>query len=303
MRWGHTRASLINFVIPGASLLLIPFSTILFSRSRPISGQISQLPNLFLPVSIIVPTLNNAGSLRRALESAVNQSLRNIEIVVVDDGSDDSSVAIAVEMHRADPRVRVFRHRASVGLNIARISAVENARGDYILSLDPNGELRPYIAEDAVHFALLHDADVIEFDALRVCERSVKLSSFLKSPSALSTGDYLVELFGNQKLNWNMWRRFVRRSVYLKALSAFPGNLKITRISHADEKLHFGSILLFTQRNYFLREVGYVYYAPDVPQPLNSEGSKELAVVEQCLGLMYRTIANANYNNRGLTVL
>jgi glycosyltransferase involved in cell wall biosynthesis len=233
----------------------------------------------------------------------LNQSFPNIEIVVVDDASVDSSVEIAVEMHRTDARVRVFRHRISAGLNIARISAVENSRGDYILTLDPDGELMPYIVEDAVRFALLHDADIVEFDTLNVCDNTVKLFAFLSNPLISSTGSALTELFGKQQLNWNLWRRFVRRSVYIKALGAFPGNMKLTRLSHGDEKLHFGAILLFTQRNYFLREIGYVYYSDTNrhSQELSAQDLKELEVVEQRLGSLYRTIANVNYEPRVVT--
>lgn len=88
-------------------------------------------------VSVIVPVCNVAKYLRQCLDSLVNQTLRDIEIICVDDGSTDNSGAILDEYAAKDPRVKVI-HQANAGAGAARNAGLDVAKGEYLFFCDPD---------------------------------------------------------------------------------------------------------------------------------------------------------------------
>ena len=86
-------------------------------------------------VSIIVPVYNVEKYLDKCIESIVNQTYRNIEIILVDDGSPDKCPEICNEWAKKDDRIKVI-HKENGGLSSARNAALEIAQGDYITFVD-----------------------------------------------------------------------------------------------------------------------------------------------------------------------
>ena len=94
-------------------------------------------------VSIIVPVYNCEDRIRRCVESIIRQSYKNIEVLLVDDGSTDESGRICEEYAAADKRVCVF-HQKNAGVSAARNKGITLAKGQYIQFVDSDD----YIAED-----------------------------------------------------------------------------------------------------------------------------------------------------------
>lgn len=92
-------------------------------------------------VSVIVPIYNSASTLRRCLESLVAQSFRDFELILVDDGSTDSSLSICRGYADTDPRIRVFS-QSNRGVSAARNLGLSNARGDYAAFCDSDDMVR-----------------------------------------------------------------------------------------------------------------------------------------------------------------
>jgi glycosyltransferase involved in cell wall biosynthesis len=93
-------------------------------------------------VTIIIPAYNLESLVGRAIESAVNQTYHNLEILVVDDGSTDGTGALCDEWAKKDARVRV-RHISNSGVNHVRKLGLDQAQGEYIRFLDADDELTP----------------------------------------------------------------------------------------------------------------------------------------------------------------
>src|SRR5579872_6487712 len=94
-------------------------------------------------VSIAIATCNGASFLEAAIASALRQDLSDLEVIVVDDASDDGSVDIAARLARADPRVRVARLARRGGPGRARNHALDLAQGRWLAILDCDDLMHP----------------------------------------------------------------------------------------------------------------------------------------------------------------
>lgn len=87
-------------------------------------------------VSVVIPSYRAEATLRRAALSALDQTMRDLELIIVDDASDDGTWKLVLELQRKDGRVRAIRHRQNLGKPIAMNRAIGCARGHWIAVLD-----------------------------------------------------------------------------------------------------------------------------------------------------------------------
>lgn len=114
-------------------------------------------------VSVILPVYNVEKYIREALDSVINQTYKNLEIILVDDGSPDSSGDICDEYAAKDDRIRVI-HKENGGVSSARNAGIEAARGDWIYFMDPDDWIDPDTIEAAVGMAAENGCDMCLFD-------------------------------------------------------------------------------------------------------------------------------------------
>ena len=94
-------------------------------------------------VSVVIPAYNRAGTIAAAIESVRNQSFRELEIIVVDDGSSDATAEIAGVIAKIEPRLRVVSHPQNRGAQAARNTGILVARGEWIAFLDSDDVYYP----------------------------------------------------------------------------------------------------------------------------------------------------------------
>lgn len=100
-------------------------------------------------VSIILPIYNVEKYLEKCVNSVINQTYQNIEVILVDDGSKDSSGRICDELVESDNRIKVI-HKKNGGLASARNAGYEVATGEYIMYIDSDDVIKNDIAEKCV---------------------------------------------------------------------------------------------------------------------------------------------------------
>ena len=109
-------------------------------------------------VSIIIPTYNRNAMLKRAIQSIINQTYRNIELLVVDDGKNESTKCVVNSFN--DKRTKYFGN-SKKGANAARNLGVQQAKGEYITFLDDDDEYYPRKIESQLHEAFYNNADMV----------------------------------------------------------------------------------------------------------------------------------------------
>lgn len=112
-------------------------------------------------VSVIVPMHNAEAYLRESLHSIVAQTLTDLEIILVDDGSTDTTAQIAAEFAAQDPRITIIPGPAQGSAGAARNAGLDVATGDFLSFLDADDVFAPTMLAGLHKKALMHDADVV----------------------------------------------------------------------------------------------------------------------------------------------
>ena len=155
-------------------------------------------------VSIIVPVYNAAAGLAKCIETARRQTYGNIELLLVNDGSADSSPHICRMYARVDARIRVI-DKENAGVSAARNDALRAARGDYIQFVDSDDYLTPNATEQLVRAAESLRCDLVIADYFRVAPSGITRHGFLKSTAVMDQTQFALGLM-DEPASFLLWR-------------------------------------------------------------------------------------------------
>lgn len=120
------------------------------------------MENCNIKVSVIMPVYNSGKYLKKAVDSILTQSLKEFELILVDDGSTDGSPEVCDEFAKSDERVKVI-HQKNTGICNARNAALQIAKGEYLAFSDHDDEYLPRLLENSYKMAVKTDADIVKF--------------------------------------------------------------------------------------------------------------------------------------------
>lgn len=158
---------------------------------------------MFPLVSIIIPCYNQALFLEEAVDSVLNCTYPNFEIIIVDDGSHDHSAKIALKIHEKYPEIIHVIMQENAGPSKARNVGVKAARGKYILPLDGDDKIsKDYIKEAIDIFEKNNDVKVVYCEAEKFGNESghLKLKTFSKKALAMDNMIFVSALY--KKTDW-----------------------------------------------------------------------------------------------------
>ncbi len=130
------------------------------------------------PVSVIIPAYNTAKFISKAVESVLAQSYKNFELIVIDDGSTDETVASVQKYQKADKRVKLLQNRKNLGSACARNRGIRAAQGRYIAFLDSDDTWRPDKLKKQVAF-MQKNSSPLSFTSYEVYKQGRYLRTIL----------------------------------------------------------------------------------------------------------------------------
>jgi len=165
-------------------------------------------------ISVLVPVYNTEKYLRQCLDSIVNQTYKNVEIICVNDASTDNSLEILDEYAKKDDRIIIVNKRVNEGLPQARKTGFEHSNGKYILPVDSDDYIEPDMLEKLHYCAVFGNYDIVCCGYFEDRENYIRPFNPQIFPEnkidRIKCGTFG---FGNAKVVWN---KFVKREIYEK---------------------------------------------------------------------------------------
>lgn len=195
-------------------------------------------------ISVIIPVYNLSIYLNRCLESVINQTLKDIEIIIIDDGSTDESPSIIQEYAKKDPRVR-FYIGSNQGVVCARSQGLSMSTAPYVYYLDGDDFLMLDAMEVLYQKAVNEEAKMVFFDYQvhdDLIDGSVTQQSLYWEE--LSSEEWLKNAFLGE-IQWAVWTHIHKRELYeyvdfslLKDLSIGEDAVLTSLLVHASNKVY-----------------------------------------------------------------
>ena len=170
-------------------------------------------------VSIIVAVYNVAPFLDKCITSLKNQTLRDFEVILVDDGSTDKSGRICDAYAHEDSRFKVF-HQANGGVASARELGVEKASGEYLIHVDPDDWIEDDMLEELYGCAISETADVVICD-FYIDTLPATMEYSKQQPRDLKHSTILTQYL-DSSLHGSCCNKLVKRSVWNALDIHFP---------------------------------------------------------------------------------
>lgn len=131
-----------------------------------------------MKVTIYIPTKNRLALLQLAINSVLNQTYKDLELIVVNDASTDGTHAYLETLSKADSRVKYLRNEQSLGAPTARNLAIKQATGYFVTGLDDDDEFEPYHIESLVNYWQLLEKSSQDFSAIYFQDKLRNNNSF-----------------------------------------------------------------------------------------------------------------------------
>lgn len=164
-------------------------------------------------ISIIVPVYKVEKYLDRCISSIVNQTYKNLEIILVDDGSPDSCPQKCDEWAEKDSRIKVI-HKDNGGLSSARNVALDIAIGDYIGFVDSDDYIALDMYEKLLSVLANHRIDIITFDCNRVNENDETICSTEHIVEGVLTSENALKELLKGNINNYMWNKLFKACIF-----------------------------------------------------------------------------------------
>lgn len=175
-------------------------------------------------LSVVVPFYNVEPYLGAALESIAGQTMTDLEVVMVDDGSADGSTAIAKSFAARDPRFRLVQQE-NQGLGPARNTGVKHATGDYLAFFDSDDLLPPHAYELLAGSLEKTGSDIASGGVRRFSPAGIVASPMHREPFRSTVLRTHVSRHHALMHDWTAWNKVIRRSFWDSCGLAFPPGL------------------------------------------------------------------------------
>lgn len=176
-------------------------------------------------VSVIIPVYNTGFILDKTLSSIVNQTLKEIEIIVVNDKSTDNSEEIITKFVQQDRRIKYISHEHNMSSSQARKNGVAVAAGDYIMFVDGDDELAPNCIEEAYTTIKEKNVDIVNFGTKVVnrgnmAQSRIDMNQRMLEPfNGLIKGNIQKACFIDKKFAFNVWNKIYKAEVCKKGFN------------------------------------------------------------------------------------
>ena len=175
---------------------------------------------------MFLPIYNKENYLAKVIENLQNQTLKDIEIVALNDCSNDSSLEILNNLSKKDQRIKIINNDKNHGLLYSRAMGILNCSGEYLMNLDPDDEIK---GEDSLEYLYKQskylDLDIISFNALD--KKSNSIIKCIGKNIMYKQPDLFYSLFNRNNVirEYAIWNKLIKKEIYLSAYEDFKDEI------------------------------------------------------------------------------
>ncbi len=242
-------------------------------------------------ISIIIPVYNAEQYLRECLDSVVNQTLKDIEIICVNDGSTDNSLSILEEYARTDSRIKII-NKENGGVHTARNLGIDEAKGDYTIFLDADDFFDLRMFEKLYNKALETGCDIVACETYDYDDATKKVSNhhslrFSALPKYKKIFSW-KDMFTLNVINPAPWNKIIKTDFLKKT------GLRFCKLGPYEDIAFFYSLYAYAKSITYIEDI-LVYYRLNIQNQRSSLNYKSFYdlcnvfenVIENCSKLEY----------------
>lgn len=181
-----------------------------------------------IKISIIIPVYNTSKYLKKCITSISNQSLREIEIICVNDGSTDDSLEILEKIAQEDKRIKII-NKKNEGPSKARNEALKIAKGKYCLNIDSDDWIEQGYLKEIYDRAEKDNLDITIcdaiFDFVKDKNRNYILRDLNVEDGEILSGDEYITIFFKNNFYGYTWNKLIKREIYVSNNILYPENI------------------------------------------------------------------------------
>lgn len=163
-------------------------------------------------ISIVIPVYNVEKYLDTCIKSVTAQTYTNLDIILVDDGSTDSSPLICDNWSKLDKRISVI-HKENGGLSDARNTGIDSAKGDYIAFVDSDDWIDEYLYEYMMQKMLNYNAQVAACKIIKAFDTHLEEMEFFSKKDIFSSKEALITILKGQDFCAVAWNKLYKRDI------------------------------------------------------------------------------------------
>ncbi len=207
-------------------------------------------------VSIGIPLFKTERYLKNCLDSVINQSLKEIEIILVDDCSPDDSLKIAYNYKNNDKRIKVIKHNKNKGLGAVRNTCIDSANAPYICLIDSDDTISFDMLKTMYSKAIMHDVDMVVCGVKKTYEdEPKKITSFIKYDKEEVLKNCFHTYMTTSIIDPAVYQKLYKKEIFLKNKIRFPEHIFHQDIATMPQYIYYcNKILLLKEQLYFYHQ-------------------------------------------------
>ena len=235
-------------------------------------------------ISIFIPIYNKENFIYKCIKSIQSQTLKDIEIIAVNDHSTDNSLKILINLAKIDNRIKIINNEQNHGLLYCRALGIMSSTGEYLMNIDSDDNLKGYNSLKNLYYkAKRYKIDIITFGFL-----DKKLNQNINICNHINVIQRQPELFfsifhpNSEIKDYYIWNKLIKRETFQKSYQAFKNEINSLKWNYFEDDIWNILVNRFANSKLCINRIIYIYnYNKD------SLINKKQGIIE-FLNLLYR---------------
>ena len=187
-------------------------------------------------ITIFLPIYNMQDYINKTLQIILDQTLKDIEIIAINDYSQDKTYEILKQFSLKDKRIKIVNNTKNYGLLYSRAMGIIHSSGEYLINLDPDDEFNNSDVLEYLYYKIKNsNVDIISFSFLE--KSSMRIINYCGESNKIIKQPKLFELMYNNFPDYLIWNKIIKREILLKAYKLFENYIYYKKWNYHEDDI------------------------------------------------------------------